>query len=50
MKPLLINRISSWKYRNVKLITIPLIVDVILNVDCFLCNLSEENNSKGETG
>ena len=31
-----------------KLITIHLIVDVIFNVYCFLCNLSEEKNSKGE--
>ena len=30
------------------MITIHLIVDVIFNVDCFLCNLSEEKNSKRE--
>ena len=36
MKALLIN------------ITKHLIVDVIFNVDCFLGNLSEEKNSKGE--
>ena len=31
-----------------KFITIHLIVDVIFNVGCFLCNLSEEKNSKDE--
>ena len=31
-----------------ELITIHLIVDVIFNVDCFLCNLSEENYLKRE--
>ena len=31
-----------------KLITIHLVVDVIFNVYCFLCNFSEEENSKGE--
>ena len=31
-----------------KFITIHLIVDVISNVDCFLCNLSEEKKSKRE--
>ena len=40
MKLLLINRMSPLKYRNVKLITMHLIVDVIFNVDCFHCNLS----------
>ena len=48
MKLLLINRMSPLKYRNVKLITMHLIVDVIFSVDSFLCNLSEEKKSKRE--
>ena len=31
-----------------ELITIHLIVDLIFNVHCFLCNLSQEKNSKDE--
>ena len=49
-KQLLINnRLSSYKYHIVKMITIHLIDDVIFSVDCFLYNLSKEKKIlKGE--